>query len=165
MKIKAIVFFVSILLLGLLINTNSVNAYGQYSYYMTTEDKKLFKVKESKVKSINKLLNGKLETLCFEDNQSTDKISFVCKSKWSNESGSGCGIVRNNYYEKMKNAKCVLRVRDKPEVGVQFNLKIYKFNTAPDELDISSKFFKKSIQKKELSCESSATSDILSALK
>jgi len=45
------------------------------------------------------------------------------------------------------------------------NFQAYKYNIYPTDLDVSTKFYTHNIQNKELSCESSATADILSTLK
>lgn len=86
----------------------------------------------------------------WEINISSNKWEIICKNEL-------CAIKSDNIYSW----NISIKIKNKTKVLKEY---IFKINKFPEYLDISNKFKYKSIQKYDLSCEISATSDILSSI-
>ena len=119
---------------------------------------------------LKKIVDQKLELACYDNWKIESRVNFKCKNSWKNYTYKGCGIVVSSSFPYgNKNLSCKLRLKTNHSKYVNINLniknpfperKVYPYN-----YDISAKMLKKSIQKRHLSCEISATSDILSSIK
>ncbi|MDD2515627.1 MAG: hypothetical protein PHF26_00220 [Candidatus Gracilibacteria bacterium] len=91
-------------------------------------------------------------------------VGFKCS-----KNRSGCGFYlkksKKNIYNKYKNENGIVKLSFSGEKSIQFNYIFNKNQLFKNKMDISDKFFKKSIQKYSLSCEIATTSDIISTLK
>jgi len=169
MKNNILKYIFSILLLWIFLIGNNVNAIWIYNVNLFWTEKRLLTIPSEKVDAINNLFKTKLWIKCkdaFWDKKETNEIKFICKNNWKDKTDkkAWCGFVRTT--KKYKNVSCILSKNNKDLID--FRVKMHSIYEAPKykkNLDISNKFYKKSIQQQELSCESSATSDIISTIK
>lgn len=124
-----------------------------------------FKGQEKQIFSINKnidkekILNKFLA--CFDNkNKKRDDFQFIFKENWLNSETPWFWFIRNS--ENEEKIFCYMQTNTKNKL---LRFEIQAKSKYKNILDISYKFYKKSIQRKQLSCESSATSDIISTIK
>lgn len=185
-KQKLVKWFIIITMLFWFLNyTYATSILPTTTKYVSWKDILLLKAStQEQIDSISILMQSKLKAECFDDKDvKTDKIKFVCEWNWETANWQlWCGVKRLSY--DAMNWYCTLVRTDKTNVWLKYNLKMYKIKTEAEiadekrieeekkkqiidykkDLDISGNFYSKRIQAKELSCESSATSDILSTL-
>lgn len=139
-------------------NTKTINTVIQ------NKDKVIFPL----TKDNFELAKSKIETL-FNVSCEWD-VKFICKKGWYNSINTyWCWLERTwKSLWKSFNTTCKM---DPIEWIKQWNWVVIKakvnsyYKDYPKELDISNNFLYKRLQKKELSCEASATADILSTIK
>lgn len=160
-------FLILILALWLSSNNISFASYVNISHTISNLDKIFFTAKPEQIDILNEMFSKNLEVKCYDNNWAlTDKVSFTCWNTWLSTKLTGCWVKRNNSYDQLLGHNCILKRIDK-DVWIKFNLTIFKYDTDllyPKSFDITNNMNKKSIQAKELSCESSATSDILTSV-
>lgn len=122
-------------------------------------EQKIFNFNIDYITKINPLIKKIINTNCYNNWKIEDNIDFVCKETWTWVKWAWCWIVINNNILIKDNTYCFFKRKDK-EVWYKFNInRKYK-----EEIDITTTFSKRSIQERSLSCESSATIDILSKI-
>lgn len=147
------------------------NASRVYYYTINKNDIRIIPFEKSWLDKVNNLFQTKLFGRCYDNNSNeVTKIKFECKDnwEWKTDGKAWCWIVRwtENYFKWY----CSLWFRSNNKDLFIFKILLNPTANATEiryknNLDISNQFIKNTIQKKELSCESSATSDIISALK
>jgi len=155
-----LLLFISFLWLFYWNNVLAENNEKVLNFKITSNEKLLFKT--NSYEELDSRFKEVFSIKCEWDND------FICKKWWEWKiNDSWCWIERKwNSLWRQDNFKCSLIPkieRQKTFVTLNFTAlpyyKNYQYN-----LDISNKFPYKRIQQKELSCESSATADIISAI-
>lgn len=136
--------------------------YRKTSVLLMKQDRVLFAANKDQFQELKTKMESSFWVSC------QGNITFVCKQWWLwNANTYGCGIERpKTSYWKEETSTCVLTPKTSTLKGLILTIKTAAFfSEYPKDLDISDKFPYKRLQTKELSCESSATSDIVSAIK
>jgi len=171
MKKNIFKYLFTILISSLFFITSNINAIWIYNINLFWTEKRLLTISNEKIDSINNLFTNKLSITCKNIiwNKNVDnEIKFICKSDWKDkrDKKAWCWFVRTT--KDYKNVSCILSKKGEEKGLIDFRVKMYSIKEKPKytkNLDISNKFYKQSIQQQELSCESSATSDIISTIK
>jgi len=125
-------------------------------YKIKNTENKIFKLNNKKlIEPINNMFLG-----CFDsNNKRLNNVKFLCKEKLVNN--LWCWIIIDNDL-KTTDGFCLLKTKNSKSLKINFLYEkklVYK-----DFLDISKKIKQFSIQNKPLSCEISATSDLISTI-
>lgn len=148
------------------------NTYANDDLY----SKLYFRISETKIDLIKEKVDELLWFQCEDSNSEVEpNIIFTCDKNFNWK--SGCGIKLTDYvYERKyncslyskktwKQAPLSFYVADAYSVITKVSpYENVDMSSFPTNIDITGNFYKKSLQDKMLSCESSATSDILSTL-
>lgn len=157
-KILKIIFIFS--LLFVIINNTFANDIKTINVTIQNKDKILFPL----TKDNFELVKNKLNIFCEWE------VKFVCKKGWYNSINAyWCWIERTwnslwNWFETICKVELTKLTQEVIRLNINLNVKPY-YKDYPKDLDISNNFPYKRLQKRKLSCEASATSDILSAIK
>lgn len=151
------------LIIWIMIYNNTYASIKEIWVIMNGKERKVFSLKSNNIESVNKKVSNLLDTTCYDSNNKiSEDIYFVCKNEWYWKKLAGCWFVRK--VEDKFIGTCNLKRKDINK-WIVFNIVWKDYNKYPIDFDISNRLDYKRIQKKELSCESSATADIISYIK
>ena len=173
MKKLIILFFTILLSLWLLVNIT--NAYKSFYVWELKNEKVIFKFSDKYLDKVNMLFwlwdynNKKWPYFmnCYSnDGSKTKAFDFTCKKDWNglSKDKAWCGFIKKENKDEYGYCLFGKNLKDWTQ-KTYYKFNVYTKGDYPFNFDITDKFYKKSIQKKALSCESSAASDIISTIK
>jgi len=157
LSLKIILLFVIIVSF-----TNPANSV--YKFLQVTEEKAyLFKYVNVKNDFITKIKNGSIKFSLKNNDKNTD---FFCGEKWCFFINKWKKSITDKWFLKIEINSKIIQIPYQITFTKWKVFKIYNYSKIEDNvwIDISSKMKYKNIQKRSLSCEISATADILSYL-
>jgi len=165
-KLRHFTIIVLILIWIAFISSSSVYVLDTTSYKKTNiiiqkTDKRLFNATKNTHTALVQRMKDSFNITC------TWNVQFACKENWSTTDKFWCWFERTSKSLGNRDvAQCILEPKVSGIIWLVINFKtVPYYKNYPLNFDITDNFPYKRLQLKELSCESSATADIISAIK